>query len=67
MLPPIPLHLRRRRGGPRHIPGEGDGDANYIINYSRRITGERSIQGHVATALNNSDHGLRWVAFFPPT
>ena len=40
--------------------GQGDGGANYIINYNRRVTGERSIQGHVATALNNSEHGVRW-------
>ena len=39
---------------------DGGGDANYIINYSRRITGERSIQGHVPTALNNDEHGVRW-------
>ena len=38
----------------------GDGGANYIINYNRRVTGERSIQGPVPTALNNSEHGVRW-------
>ena len=39
--------------------GQGDGGANYIINYNRRVTGERSIQGPVPTALKNSEHGVR--------
>ena len=37
-----------------------DGGANYIINYNRGVTGERSIQGPVPTALKNSEHGVRW-------
>ena len=40
--------------------GQGDGGANYIINYNRGVTGERSIQGPVPTALKNSEHGVRW-------
>jgi hypothetical protein len=41
--------------------GDGDGEANYKINYSRRITGERTIDGLIPTSLVTSEHGTCWV------